>query len=115
MTRKWHGPKGTVYLIHFDSPYVHARHYVGWSEDEAIAVGMSNADVTLPQRLEDHRSGRGSKLMAAVTEAGIGWHVARVWENVDRFVERKMHRRHCSARICPVCKEASHGKRRSAA
>jgi predicted GIY-YIG superfamily endonuclease len=24
---------GTVYLIHFDRPYHHARHYIGYTDD----------------------------------------------------------------------------------
>ena len=24
---------GTIYLLHFDRPYRHARHYTGWTED----------------------------------------------------------------------------------
>ena len=27
------GDAGTVYLIHFDTPYKHARHYTGWASD----------------------------------------------------------------------------------
>ena len=26
---------GTVYLLHFDQPYKHARHYVGWAQRQA--------------------------------------------------------------------------------
>jgi site-specific DNA-cytosine methylase len=31
---------GTVYLLHFDRPYKHARHYLGWAEslDARLAV-----------------------------------------------------------------------------
>ena len=32
---------GTVYLLHFDRPYRHARHYVGWTVD-------------LPGRMSEH-------------------------------------------------------------
>lgn len=94
MTRRWNGPKGTVYLIHFETPLKHARHYVGWTTD-------------LDARLADHRNGSGSALMAAVMEAGIDWRLAKVWEGVDRFFERKLHRLHSTGRYCPVC----HGKK----
>ena len=30
-TRYGAGPLGIVYLLHFDRPYQHARHYTGWS------------------------------------------------------------------------------------
>lgn len=82
---------GTVYLIHFERPYQHARHYIGWTED-------------LSARLQAHRDGCGSALMAAVTRAGIGWVVARTWEGEDRGFERRLHRRKNSrARLCPIC------------
>jgi hypothetical protein len=51
-----------IYLIHFESPYHHARHYLGYCEDGRLA-----------QRLARHRSGRGSPLMLAVELAGIDW------------------------------------------
>ncbi len=91
MTRRWNGPTGTVYLIHFDSPFKHARHYIGWTTD-------------LAARLADHRAGSGSALMAAVSAAGIGWRAAATWEGVDRFVERKLHRRKGAGAFCPCCR-----------
>lgn len=59
-------PDGTVYLLHFDRPYRHARHYVGWT---------SNLD----GRLAEHTAGHGARLLAVVHAAGIGWHLARTW------------------------------------
>lgn len=90
MTRKWNGPKGVVYLIHFNTPFKHAKHYVGWTTD-------------LEARLADHRAGSGSALMAAVNDAGIGWSVVATWQKVDRFFERKMHRLHGVGKYCPAC------------
>jgi hypothetical protein len=55
-----HAP-GIVYLLHFDRPYRHARHYLGqWAQD-------------LDARLADHDAGRGARLTAVVKAAGIGW------------------------------------------
>ena len=65
------GVSGIVYLIHFDRPYRHARHYIGWTSD-------------LDARLATHRSGCGSPLIRAAQEAGIRWQVARCWE-ADRY------------------------------
>lgn len=81
--------KGTVYLIHFETPYRHAKHYLGWTGN-------------LEQRIKAHASGEGSPLMAAVQRAGIDWRLARTWENVDRYFERKLHHRH-GTRLCPIC------------
>jgi len=82
---------GTVYLIHFDEPFKHARHYIGWSS-------------RLEQRLEHHRNGTGSRLMAAVSAAGIGWSVVRTWSGT-RELERRFHNRHGASGLCPTCRE----------
>ncbi len=54
---------GTVYLLHFQRPYRHARHYLGWASD-------------LPARLAEHAAGRGARLLAVIQAAGIGWTLA---------------------------------------
>jgi predicted GIY-YIG superfamily endonuclease len=80
---------GTVYLLHFDRPYAHAGHYTGWTTD-------------LPARLAQHASGRGARLLAVVTSAGIGWSLARTW-NGTRAVERALKRQGGASRRCPLC------------
>ena len=67
-------PPGTVYLLHFERPYKHARHYLGFAED-------------LERRLELHRAGRGARLVEVVVAAGIGFQLVRTWEG-DRTLER---------------------------
>jgi hypothetical protein len=80
---------GTVYLLHFDRPYRHARHYVGWTGN----LGL---------RITRHRAGGGSPLIHAASEAGIGFRVARLWYNVTRRFERRVH--HMQAKyLCPFC------------
>ena len=81
---------GTVYLIHFDRPYRHARHYVGFTTN-------------LPRRLAEHRTGYGSPLIWAVVEAGIGFRVARLWFNVTRRFERRLHNMQPRWKHCPYC------------
>jgi hypothetical protein len=44
------GGAGTVYLLHFDVPYRHARHYTGWTGRD------------LPGRLAQHQAGAGALL-----------------------------------------------------
>lgn len=80
---------GTVYLLHLDRPYAHARHYCGWARD-------------LEARLEELKSGRGSPLMAAVAAAGITWRLARTWPG-DRETARRIRRQGGLARQCPLC------------
>jgi predicted GIY-YIG superfamily endonuclease len=84
----------TVYLIHFDQPYKHARHYLGYTE----------STVTLAARVKHHLAGRGSRLMDVVTRAGIKWSVVRTWPQADRNFERKLKNWKKTSRLCPVCR-----------
>lgn len=58
---------GTVYLIHFLKKYRHCGHYIGWTTN-------------LEARLEEHRKGRGARLLQVVQAAGIEWILTRTWE-----------------------------------
>jgi predicted GIY-YIG superfamily endonuclease len=80
---------GTVYLLHFDRPYKHARHYTGWTED-------------LPARLAAHRAGHGARLLAVITAAGIGFELARTWQG-GKARERQIKRQGGASRHCPLC------------
>lgn len=80
-----------VYLLHFERPYKHARHYLGYSSN-------------LTARLRKHRAGNGARLITVITQAGIGWEVARVWPDGGRDLERTLKARHSGVRLCPICK-----------
>lgn len=82
----------SVYLLHFDKPYHHAKHYIGYA-------------VNVEERIADHAAGRGARLMAVINEAGITFQVARVWEGANRRFERKLKRRKNAPRLCPICKQ----------
>lgn len=83
---------GTVYLLHFDEPLAHAKHYMGWVEGN------------LERRLAQHRSGRsGARLMEVVSERGIGFRLARTWKG-ERSEERRLKRCKDAPRRCPICK-----------
>ena len=84
---------GSVYLLHFDHPYKHARHYLGYAVD-------------LEARLAQHRNGNGARLLQVVAQAGIGWTLVRTWPG-GRVVERQLKRQKNSPRFCPVCQENS--------
>jgi predicted GIY-YIG superfamily endonuclease len=81
---------GTTYLLHFDEPFRHARHYTGWTRD-------------LPARLEEHRRGQGARLMQAVRAAGIRFTLARIWEGTTRDREDSLKHRGSARRFCPKC------------
>ncbi len=83
------GRVGTIYLLHFEQPYQHARHYLGWAEN-------------LDARLADHAAGRGARLLAVVQSAGIEWRLARTWEGT-RARERQIKRMGGLSRSCPLC------------
>lgn len=80
-----------IYLIHFDQPFKHAKHYLG---------STSN----LEQRLGAHRAGgsESARLLHAVKLAGIGWTVARLWRG-GRTEERRLKNLGGATRLCPVC------------
>ena len=84
-----------VYLLHFDEPYKHARHYLGCTGN-------------LEQRLEAHGTGRGARLMEVVHEAGIRFVLARLWKfdtyEQARAWERKLKTWQAGPRLCPICK-----------
>ena len=80
----------TLYLIHFVAKYKHAQHYLGLSND-------------VPRRMEEHRSGQGSALMKAVTQADIPWDVVRTWKNADRMLERRLKNQKNAWHLCPIC------------
>jgi predicted GIY-YIG superfamily endonuclease len=81
--------RGTVYLVHFARPLAHARHYIGWTENEEI-------------RVEFHREGRGSRLLAAIQREEIPWLVVRRWKG-SRARERYLKRQRNAPAFCPVC------------
>lgn len=83
------------YLIHFDKPYHHARHYVG-------------STVDVPKRLARHRRSDGANLLRVLNKAGIGYRVVRVWLDGgerEQILKRVGH----NARYCPICRRNSHG------
>jgi len=83
------GYHGLVYLLHFERPYRHAKHYTGWTPN-------------LERRLDAHAKGRGARLMTVITEAGIGWTLARIWPGT-RSLERSLKRQGGASRRCPLC------------
>ena len=79
----------TVYLIHFNQAFKHARHYIGYTTN-------------LDRRITDHLCGIGARLMEVVTAAGVEWQCVRTWQG-DRRLERQLKKRKHAALLCPVC------------
>jgi len=82
--------EGFVYLIHFDEPYKHAQHYIGWTTD-------------VEQRILCHKSGGGARLLQVLNENGLNWQLVRVWEGVSRGFERKLKSMKKAWQYCPIC------------
>lgn len=80
---------GWIYLIHFNKPYEHAEHYMGFTK---------NVD----RRMLRHVAGRGARLMQVIEDAGITWKISRVWYG-DRYLERRLKKQGGHARKCPIC------------
>lgn len=90
-SQKFWKERVTIYLFCFaKTPYRHAGHYLGSAED-------------FEARKAQHEAGRGSALMSAVVNKGIKFKVARLWNNVPRWWEIKLHRRAENKALCPVC------------
>lgn len=81
---------GYIYLLHFDTPYKHARHYMGFSSDVSA-------------RQLRHANGNGARLMEVISDAEITWTLARIWVG-DRYLERRLKRQKNSPKLCPICK-----------
>ncbi len=81
-----------IYILHFNSPYRHARHYAGYANDPE----------TLRKRLWLHSNGKShARLMEVIHDAGIRYTLAVVIEG-DRTLERRIKNRGVS-RVCPLC------------
>jgi len=95
-----------LYLLHFDRPYKHARHYLGYAADVP----------TMHTRIDAHYNatpgdGQHHRLMQVVSAAGISFTLARVWPEGTREDEKR-RKKSGNARRCPICLEE---KRKAAA
>jgi predicted GIY-YIG superfamily endonuclease len=81
-----------VYVLHFDPPFQHAAHYIGFTEHEDVAT-----------RLGEHVSGRGSPLVKAAVRAGSRVEIAHVFVNGTRTFDRSLKNRADVCRWCRCC------------
>lgn len=79
-----------VYLIHFDTPYKQAKHYIGFANN-------------LNARLEHHANGTGARLMQVIKQNNISWRLARTWDEGDKALERRIKNRKEAPTLCPIC------------
>jgi predicted GIY-YIG superfamily endonuclease len=79
-----------VYLLHFQTPLHHAKHYLGFAKS------------SVEQRVKQHQQGTGAALTKAAVAAGIELELVRVWEG-NRSLERQLKNRKNAPRLCPKC------------
>jgi hypothetical protein len=84
---------GTVYVLHIEPAYQHARHYVGFTD-------AASAD----ERVAEHLAGHGSPLVRAALAAGHAVELATSWPG-SRTDERRVKRAGGHGhRVCPRCR-----------
>lgn len=82
-----------VYLIHFDEPLSHAKHYVGSTEH-------------VRERLTNHANGRGSRILRYLHAQRLHWTLARMLvcnRGQARYIERRLKDQKNSPEFCPIC------------
>jgi hypothetical protein len=86
---------GIIYLLHFEPPYKHAKHYLGWASDRSWV-----------ERLAQQVNGlaKCANLVRVALDTGCTVTVARIWEGVDRNRERRM-KNWGKSHLCPICLE----------
>lgn len=93
------GQLGTVYILHIEPPYKHARHYVGWvkaRDEDAVS-----------RRLRTHMQGRGARLLKVAIAAGCHIYIGQRFPGKTRAYERCLKDRltgHPLEHYCVVCK-----------
>lgn len=78
-----------VYLLHFNRPYKHAKHYLGSTRN-------------LDQRISEHLNGHGARLLEVLVLNNISFQLVRTWKG-DKKLERKLKNMKCSPKLCPIC------------
>lgn len=84
-----------IYILHFDTPLAHARHYTGCCEN-------------LLARLTRHANGAGSRLTRELVAQGIEWRLGGLMQTSKRqmrILERRLKDHAHSNRYCEVCSE----------
>lgn len=84
---------GYVYILHFDTPFHHARHYTGSTR-------------ALLDRFTTHAYGDGARLMRVLMEEGVEWMLGGLWmtdQTNARKAERWIKGQKNAERYCQLC------------
>jgi predicted GIY-YIG superfamily endonuclease len=93
------GLPGTVYVLHLEPAYRHARHYIGWTAGDVDA------------RVATHVQGTGSPLIRAAVAAGVRVQIAATMPG-SLMLERRLKRWHKTGQFCPICRAGRGGRAR---
>jgi len=55
--------------------------------------------------LAAHQRGAGARLVEVITQAGIGFRLARIWPGASRARERSLKNSGGASRYCPICQD----------
>lgn len=91
MIRRSENEQGTIYVLHFEPAYEHAKHYIGYTTKGGEA------------RADEHVGGRGSPLVRAATARGCTVTLAAEFPGTPTD-ERKLKNRKNARSICPRCR-----------
>jgi|ERR1043166_1145738 predicted GIY-YIG superfamily endonuclease len=91
----------SVYVIHFDPPHKHAKHYTG------IVLNVQ-------ERFTEHSNGTGGKLTKVAVENGTKLLLHTIKSGLSFYdahaLEIKLKKRHKASGYCPTCqKEKQNG------
>lgn len=82
-----------MYLLHFEGQIDKRKHYIGSTTADRLA-----------KRMHEHAAGRGSKTSKAITRAGYGFWLTRLWSISSRTEEHKRKRSGHYEYSCPICR-----------
>lgn len=99
MTRT--GVPGTTYLLHLDLSCSNGRSAQPGAGTNCRQVQHFAGAGRLEDRLAEHGTGKGARLLAVAKAAGSGWRLARTWPGTTRAFERHIKEHAARAALLP--------------
>ena len=89
-----------IYILHFDEPLKHARHYCGY------AYSFESLEVRIKLHARGAAPPQGARLTQVLHQSGIGFTLARILPG-DRNEERRLKNTRNIPKYCPMCRRRS--------
>lgn len=93
----------SVYLIHLEKPFKHAKHYIGYTALESVE-----------DRVKRHKNNSGSHFLSVCNYECIDYKVVRTWNRMTIKDAKELERRikkHSSTPLCPICNPDGYARR----